>query len=306
MKEIITYQHCPACSSVAISKVLDCKDYTVSQQIFEVWKCSSCTLQFTQNVPSIDSIASYYKSAEYISHSNTQKGIINRLYHLVRNVTLSTKLSLVKKASGKDTGYLLDVGAGTGAFAHKMQNAGWSVIGLEPDETARTTALNSYGISLENLDRLPALTANVYDVITLWHVLEHVHDLHGSLKNFNMLLKADGVLIIAVPNYCSHDATVYENCWAAYDVPRHLYHFAPKSMEVLMDAHGFEVQQMKPMWFDSFYVSLLSEKYKGGNVFRGLWNGLVSNIKTLSDKKCCSSITYIIRKKPIQHRPVNP
>ena len=298
MSDLIIYKQCPACKSAAISKVFTCKDHTVTQQVFEVWKCSSCTLRFTQSVPDASHIAPYYQSADYVSHSDTKKGLVNRVYHLVRNYTLGVKRTLIKKVTGKPTGALLDIGAGTGAFAHTMQKAGWQVTGLEPDEIARANALSNYQLSLDTLEKLPSLPSSSYDVITMWHVLEHVHDLHGYLRIMHNILKADATLVIAVPNYTSYDATVYDNCWAAYDVPRHLYHFSPKSMEVLLQAHGFRLEQMKPMWFDSFYVSMLSEKYRGnhGNIFRAFWNGLISNIKTMSDTKCCSSVIYIIKK----------
>ena len=299
MSEIITYNQCPVCRSVAISKVFSCKDHTVSGEVFDVWKCTSCTLRFTQNVPDTAHIAPYYQSADYVSHSDTKKGVVNRAYHLVRTYTLLNKRSLVQEVTGKKSGTLLDVGAGTGAFAHTMQKAGWSVTGLEPDETARANAAANYQITLDTNEKLPTLSSNSYDAITMWHVLEHVHDLHGYLNQFNRILKTDGTLLIAVPNYTSYDAGKYDNCWAAYDVPRHLYHFSPKSMEVLLNSHGFVLQQIKPMWFDSFYVSMLSEKQRRnqGNILRAFWNGLVSNLKTLKDGKCCSSLIYIISKE---------
>ncbi len=298
MSERINYTECPSCQSVAITKVFSCKDNTVSQEIFEVWKCAGCTIRFTQNAPAVEHMGHYYQSADYVSHSNTKKGLVNRIYHLVRNRTLNKKLELIKHVTCKTTGTLLDVGAGTGAFAHTMQQAGWQVIGLEPDALARENALKNYGLPLETLDSLPSLPATSFDVITLWHVLEHVHDLHGYLRNFHKLLNKEGVLMIAVPNYCSYDAEVYQNCWAAYDVPRHLYHFSPKSIKVLLQAHGFNVEQLKPMWFDSFYVSMLSEKYmlKHGNLVRAFWKGLRSNMKALRHKDKCSSIIYIIKR----------
>ena len=146
--------------------------------------------------------------------------------------------------------------------------------------------------------KLILLSAGSFDVITLWHVLEHVHDLHGYLASFHRLLKHDGVLVIAVPNYTSYDAKVYKDVWAAYDVPRHLYHFSPKSMEILLKTHGFKLEQIKPMWFDSFYVSMLSEKYKNGNgnIIKAFYHGLVTDVKTLFNKKACSSVIYIVKK----------
>jgi 2-polyprenyl-3-methyl-5-hydroxy-6-metoxy-1,4-benzoquinol methylase len=295
----IYYNHCICCGSAAINRVFECKDYTVSNEYFEIWKCNTCTFRFTQNVPDETAIAFYYRSSEYISHSDTKKGLINRLYHWVRNFTLTTKLNLVREMTGLKHGVLLDVGAGTGAFASTMQQAGWNVTGLEPDETARANALRNYKLQLEELTNLNALDPETFDAITLWHVLEHVHDLHGYLEKFSTVLKPAGRLIIAVPNYTSYDAGLYKQYWAAYDVPRHLYHFSPQSMQVLLDQKGFVVETTLPMWFDSFYVSLLSEKYSHGkeSFTNAARIGLLSNIKAFFNKKRCSSLIYIARKK---------
>jgi len=299
MVSTIKYNKCLCCGSAAINKVLDCKDYTVSQELFEVWACTACTFRFTQNVPVEADIHRYYQSSDYISHSNTKAGLINKLYHYVRNITLKTKQQLLVKATGLKQGVLLDIGAGTGAFAYTMQQAGWQVTGLEPDDTARANAQKDYDLQLQDLSNLHRLENNTFDVITLWHVLEHVHELHQYLEKFYTLLKSDGRLIVAVPNYTSHDASVYKKYWAAYDVPRHLYHFSPKSIEILLKEKSFAVEVIKPMWFDSFYVSMLSEKYKNGknNLPGALWTGLVSNIKTVLNTKKCSSIIYVIKKK---------
>jgi ubiquinone/menaquinone biosynthesis C-methylase UbiE len=216
----------------------------------------------------------------------------------VRNHTLKSKRDLVKDVTNKEQGDLLDIGAGTGAFANIMQRWGWNIKGLEPDEIARQNALTNYKLSLENPEKLYDFPADTFDALTMWHVLEHVHDLHGYLQTFQKILRKDGKLIIAVPNYTSNDAKAYAEYWAAYDVPRHLYHFSPASMKVLLESEGFALQQVKPMWFDSFYVSMLSEKYKNGsNLIKAFWNGLSSNIKAISDKRRCSSIIYIAEKK---------
>jgi 2-polyprenyl-3-methyl-5-hydroxy-6-metoxy-1,4-benzoquinol methylase len=295
----ITYDSCMCCGSNAITKVLECKDHTVSKEEFEIWECSNCTFRFTQNVPDEASIGAYYQSAEYVSHSDTKQGIINRLYHIVRNYTLQSKRNLVQKVVGLKNGNLLDVGAGTGAFAHTMLQAGWKITGLEPDTTARANALLNYDLKLSELTNLHQLESNSFDAITMWHVLEHVHDLHGYLETYLRILKPDGRLIIAVPNYTSYDAAVYKEYWAAYDVPRHLYHFSPASMQTLLEQKGFLLETVKPMWFDSFYVSMLSEKYRNGkeNFVRAVWVGIISNLKAVFNIRRCSSVIYVIRKK---------
>jgi 2-polyprenyl-3-methyl-5-hydroxy-6-metoxy-1,4-benzoquinol methylase len=290
---------CLCCGSAAIGKALTCKDYTVSNEKFEIWECHNCTSRFTQDAPAANEIGKYYQSSAYVSHSDTKQGFINSLYHFVRNFTLKTKRNLVKKVTGLKTGALLDVGAGTGAFANEMQQSGWNVTALEPDTVARENALRNHGLHLQQLEQLQHLHGHSFDAITLWHVLEHVHDLHGYLEKFLEILKLNGRLIVAVPNYTSYDASTYKEYWAAYDVPRHLYHFSPKSIEVLLEQKGFVLEAVKPMWFDSFYVSMLSEKYKGGksNLLRAIWVGLKSNFKAVADTKRCSSVIYIIRKK---------
>lgn len=297
MSDKITYTSCPACNSGDISPALKVKDYTVSKEIFDIWECHSCSLRFTQDVPGPASIGKYYQSEAYVSHSDTKKGLINRLYHLVRSYTLQSKRKLVNRLSGLKTGALLDVGAGTGAFAAAMQQSGWQVTGLEPDDTARNNALRQHGLSLQSLENLYQLPAQQFDVITMWHVLEHVHDLQGYLNTYRNILKPGGTLIIAVPNYTSFDAQKYDSCWAAYDVPRHLYHFSPKSMETLLSLHGFEITKHQPMWFDSFYVSMLSEQYCKGKqgLLPAFLTGWRSNSKAASHPEKCSSIIYIAK-----------
>ncbi len=299
----ILYQQCPLCYSTGIAPVLRVKDYTVSGEVFGVWHCGNCTARFTQEVPPGDAIGRYYQAEAYVSHTDTKKGFVNRAYHIVRNYTLQAKRALVQKAAGLKQGTLLDVGAGTGAFAATMQQAGWAVTGLEPDETARANARTQHNMDLANPDNLFALPANSFDAITLWHVLEHVHELHRYLDTFNTLLKPNGVLVIAVPNYTSYDAAIYQEHWAAYDVPRHLYHFSPQSMAVLAQQHGFDITAHKPMWFDSFYVAMLSEQYKNGkgNLINAVWNGLLSNLNALADRKKCSSVIYVLTPRPPLH-----
>lgn len=299
MGQFISYAQCPCCGNAAIVKILSVKDFTVSNEYFDIWHCHNCTLRFTQKIPDITSIGLYYQSAAYVSHSDTHEGLVNRFYHFVRNYTLRLKRKLVQTITAKQKGIILDIGAGTGAFAHTMQSAGWKITGLEPDATARQNALQKYSLQLQTPETLYRLQSKQFDAITLWHVLEHVHDLHQYLETFHRILKDDGKLMIAVPNYTSYDATVYGEYWAAYDVPRHLYHFSPKSIEVLAGLKGFTVKGHVPMIFDSFYVSLLSEQYKNGknNLISAFWNGLLSNLKMWGDKKKCSSVIYVLEKK---------
>lgn len=293
---LVYYQDCPFCHSQDIHPLLVAKDHTVSKENFEIWHCGHCTNRFTQSIPDLHHIAPYYRAESYVSHTDTNKGLINQLYHWVRSYTLGNKRRLIKNISGLKEGSLLDIGAGTGAFAHTMAAAGWKVTALEPDPVARENAANKYGLQLRASEEMYTLPEASFDVITLWHVLEHVHDLHGYFERFKQLLKPHGQLVIAVPNYTSKDATIYGQHWAAWDVPRHLYHFSPKGLQQLAHLKGFDIKEMKPMWFDAFYVSMLSEQYKTGksNLLAAFWNGLRSNLRALGDQRKCSSVIYIL------------
>jgi SAM-dependent methyltransferase len=291
---MIQYQHCPVCASNDIYEVLQAIDHTVSREQFPVWQCRNCTLRFTQSVPGSEDIGPYYQSGDYISHSDTKKGVINNLYHLVRNITLRQKKKQIIRHTGLTSGSLLDVGCGTGSFLSVMQQAGWRVHGLEPDENARNLARQK-GLHVNPVEHLYELSPASFNAITLWHVLEHVHELHPYMDQLRKLLNENGVLFVAVPNYTSNDAAHYRETWAAYDVPRHLYHFSPVSMNKLLSLHRLSVVEILPMWFDSFYVSMLSEKYRNGNIISALMQGALSNLKTIGNKRRCSSLIYVIK-----------
>ena len=252
MSKFIHYNSCPVCGANTISQVLSVKDFTASQEVFPILECAMCTLRFTQDVPAQEEISRYYRSDDYISHTNTSKGIINSLYQVVRKRTMMGKRKLVQQFTGIEKGKILDVGSGIGTFAHEMQTAGWDVTGLEPDEGARAVAQKQYGLQLQGVESFYQFGAGTFDAITLWHVLEHVHDLHPYVQQLKNIIKNTGKIFIAVPNYTSTDAAVYKEFWAAYDVPRHLYHFSPRAINVLMEKNGLNVEAYKPMWYDSF------------------------------------------------------
>jgi SAM-dependent methyltransferase len=294
----VHYSQCPVCSGTSISPLLTTRDHTVSGEEFTIWQCADCTLRFTQDVPDEVAIGPYYKAEAYISHTNTSRGLINNLYQKVRNLTMKQKASTIASETGLSTGRLLDVGCGTGAFLNAMKREGWQITGLEPDADARRVARELYRIEPLEASSLYDLPEGSFDAITLWHVLEHVHDLHGYVTQLRKLLKPTGKLFIAVPNYHSADAETYRINWAAYDVPRHLYHFTPKAISTLMDLHGLRVAAKKPMWFDSFYISMLSSQYKNGktNWIGATLAGLGSNLAALRNRDRCSSLTYIIER----------
>jgi len=294
-----TQVNCPLCNSSQTRYHISCKDHLVSDETFDLVQCTDCGLVFTQNAPKPDEIGRYYESLNYISHSDTKKGLTARLYHLARQVMLPAKRKTVQNFTGKTTGTLLDYGSGTGYFIRHMADYGWETQGIEIDKGAREYAKEWTHLPVDSPETLAALPDNHFDVITLWHVLEHVHDLTGTLSQFNRILKNGGHLVIALPNYTSTDAQHYKENWAAYDVPRHLWHFAPKTVKTILSDNGFQLDALKPLPLDAFYISMLSEKYQGHSLalFRGIIHGFQSWLKSLRDQERSSSLTYIAVKK---------
>jgi 2-polyprenyl-3-methyl-5-hydroxy-6-metoxy-1,4-benzoquinol methylase/predicted RNA-binding Zn-ribbon protein involved in translation (DUF1610 family) len=289
---------CPSCHGAHIHSIRHCIDYYATKETFEVYRCEDCGFTFTQGAPVEAEIGKYYASPDYISHSDTDKGLMNRLYHKVRERMLQKKALLVEKESGKRRGLLLDIGTGTGYFPHKMEEREWDVEAIETNEQARKFAKEHFNIDVMPPKTLYELPDHAYDAITLWHVLEHLEHLDETWQRLSDLLKDKGALIIAVPNCSSYDAKIYKDKWAAYDVPRHLWHFTPKTIQQYAERYGFHLDKIYPMPYDAYYVSMLSEKgMKHYCAFlRGLINGFRSQIHSLFNKKLSSSIIYIFRK----------
>ena len=271
---------------------LTVKDYTVSKETFGLYRDGKYDMLITFPKPSQDELSKYYESEDYISHSNKKKGLFSFLYQIVRGFTLKNKLNIIQHFH-VEKGTLLDIGAGTGHFLDLAQKNKWIVTGIEPNRGARTMA-SEKGISF--VDTIQSVPDNSFDVITMWHVLEHVYDLDEQIKELKRVLKPDGVLVIAVPNFRSFDAKYYKRFWAAYDVPRHLWHFSKKSIKLLFQEKQMKVVEMIPMKWDAFYVSLLSDKYKKGymNFFKAIYVGLKSNYKA-KKRFQYSSLIYIIK-----------
>ena len=267
------------------------KDHFKSGETFNLVLDATRDYLITSPQPSLESLESYYESEDYISHSDRQKGLVPFLYNSVKKWALKNKIQLVTRLS-KNKGSLLDIGAGTGAFCEIAKAKGWDVSGVEPNEKARAFAKQK---NIDLLESINDFKEQQFDVITLWHVLEHLPDLEQTILKIEALLKPNGILIIAVPNYKSFDATHYKEFWAAYDVPRHLWHFSQKSMQLLF-SKKLSLTKTKPMIFDSFYVSLLSEKYKTGNTFsiKALFVGFWSNVKAIRSKEY-SSLIYCFK-----------
>lgn len=286
---------CPDCNGEHFAAFHTCRDYTVSGELFTLAKCKRCHMVITLEPPAPEQIGSYYKSENYVSHSDTNKGLFFRLYHIARRWMLGTKRRLIEQQSGKTAGQLLDWGCGTGYFADAMQRAGWQVQGIEADQDARNYARQKFNLSVIAPQEVARLPEKRYDCISFWHVLEHLHDLKGTLTAISRLLAPGGIVVIALPNHQSYDAWYYGRYWAAWDVPRHLWHFAPHNIERLMAANGFSLRAKQTMPFDPFYVALLSEKYRQKRLgfINGMLEGFISLLKGYADVNRSSSIIYV-------------
>ena len=269
------------------------RDYSVSKEIFELHHNPEYDLLITFPKPTLEKLSSYYESEDYISHTDGKRSLFERLYHLIKNIALKNKVKLINAQSEK--GKILDIGAGTGDFLVVAKNDGWQTTGIEPSSKAKKIALNK-GVNFAA--NLSDLESHSFDVITMWHVLEHVPNLDEYIIELKRLVRPTGTIIIAVPNFKSFDAEYYGRFWAAYDVPRHIWHFSKIAIDKLFAEKEMKLVEVLPMKFDSFYVSLLSEKYKTGkmNFIKAFFVGLKSNHSAKQTKEYSSHI-YIIKNK---------
>lgn len=285
---------CPLCEHSRFRNHLITTDFLVSNESFALSKCENCELVFTNPRPTEAEIAGYYQSEEYISHSNQGNTVVNTIYRFARTFTLRHKVNLVKKINNPQS--LLDIGCGTGHFINVCLRQGIQVSGVEPDTGARDLAMAN-GLTVHRaLEELN--DPQQYDMVTMWHVLEHVHDLKGTLNHISKILKPkNGRLLIAVPNLKSWDAQYYKEYWAGYDVPRHLYHFSPQTLERLLSQNGYKKVDVYPQKLDAYYVSMLSEKYqKTSNIyFKALKSGMMSNNKAKKDNMY-SSLIHVFKR----------
>jgi len=271
------------------------KDHSVSSEEFELLVNEEFGFLETHPQPSLEKLPEYYKSEDYISHTDTKRNLFEKAYHIVRNISLKRKLRLINSLSLEEKN-LLDIGCGTGDFLQIAKQNNWIVSGIEPNDEARKIANSKTNNSVYNTEQLLKFPKHSFDVITLWHVLEHLPNLEEHVSILKSFLKENGSLVIAVPNYKSYDAHYYKNFWAAFDVPRHLWHFNQESVSKLFLKENMKVIKTLPMKFDSYYVSLLSEKYKSGwmNIFNAFRIGFTSNIKAKRSGEY-SSLIYIIK-----------
>ena len=267
-------------------------DHSVSGETFELQYDENLDMLFTFPKPNAQQLPKYYESEDYISHTDGKRTLFEKTYQFIKNIALANKLKLINNCAPKK-GNLLDVGAGTGDFLLTAKNNGWNTIGFEPNSKAKEMAQKK-GINFT--EKTADLQDNSFDVITMWHVLEHVLDLEIQIKELKRLVKKDGTIIVAVPNFNSFDAKYYNEFWAAFDAPRHLWHFSKTAIEKLFRKENVKLVSIKPMKFDSYYVSLLSEKYKTGkmNFLKAFLVGFHSNWYAKKNKEY-SSLIYILK-----------
>ncbi|MHC1777407.1 MAG: class I SAM-dependent methyltransferase [Lentimicrobium sp.] len=294
--QISAPENCLICDNKAFTTVLNVKDYFLTGEEFAIYKCSECGLLITRPMPELAKLGAYYASEKYLSHSNEQKDLLSKVYHFVRNYTHKRKYKLLKKHSSGNS--VLDIGCATGEFLHYCSSHGMQTTGVEPNDKARFIAQSRLRLEVATEPEIDGLESDSFDFITMWHVLEHVPDLNRRMKDIYRLLKDDGFAFIALPNHASYDASHYYRFWAAWDVPRHLFHFDRKSLTALASKHGFKVVSALPMLFDSYYVSLLSEKYMKGksSYVKAFLRGFISNSKARTGTGEYSSLIYVLRK----------
>jgi SAM-dependent methyltransferase len=295
---MINYIICPLCSSTNTGLHLRTCDHFLSKEAFELYRCSECEFVFTQNHPDENEIGKYYDSDAYISHNDSATDLPSRLYRFSRSIMLKKKRKNVIRITGLKRGTLLDIGSGTGHFLSVMKDAGWNVKGIEINEKARTNSASLLNLDILSPDRIFTLPPGTYDCITMWHVLEHFQEPFSFATEILRLLKPGGICITALPNCNSFDAQHYSEFWAAFDVPRHLWHFTPSSFKVFTEKTGFDLKRIRRMPLDVFYISTLSEKYKGSGFtfIRGMIKGAIFSILSFFNKKRSSSIIYYLSK----------
>lgn len=293
-KELIEINDCPVCSSGAITEYIDTKDFFFTQEDFSLTQCNDCSFVFTNPIP--NNLNKYYETPDYLSHNTGSNGILGGLYSIIRNINIKRKYKLITNYCS--TGAILDIGCGTGELLGYFAKRNWTVTGVEPHTSAREFAINNQNINVLDENKLEELEPRSFDVISMWHVLEHVPDLHSRLEQLNHLLKENGTIIIALPNLDSPDSKKYKQYWSALDVPRHLYHFTQKTFNNLISKHNMKLIHSEPMLFDSYYVSLLSEKYLKNPFYlpAAIYNGFLSNLKAKKFNNY-SSMIFVVKKQ---------
>jgi SAM-dependent methyltransferase len=294
---MVVHSTCPLCDSGNISFFLKCTDNLVSGDKFDLYRCPDCNFIFTQGYPDEGEIGTFYDSADYISHEDNAHGMINSIYRKARDLMLFRKRKMIEKRTGMTKGRLLDIGCGTGHFAGMMQRSGWIVKGIEKNKKAREFGRSRFGLNIIEPEKLSTLPEKGFDCITLWHVLEHLHDPFKFAREIKRLLNPKGFVIIALPNSASSDSSYYKENWAAFDVPRHLWHFDMSTFRKFCERTGFTIVSLRRLPLDVFYISILSERNIGASFpfVKGLVKGSLFALKSLFKIPDSSSLVFFLR-----------
>lgn len=287
---------CINCDCQDFTSVFSLRDYFYTEETFTIQQCTNCGLRITNPRPEEKALSAYYKTENYLSHSDRNETLFDKMYHFIQKYNLNYKRKLIEKFH--TSGRIIDIGCGTGAFLGQFDKSRWIRQGFEPDAETREIAKTTYDIEVNDISVLSNLVDIKAEVITLWHVLEHITTINEELEKIKSLLADNGILVIAVPMSNSYDANYYGKYWAAYDAPRHLYHFTKGTIEQLLTKHGFTLVEKYPMRFDAFYISLLSEKYKKTSfpLLRAIVQGLTSNLAAKTENGTYSSMIFVFRK----------
>lgn len=294
--EMIRHNNCPLCKAAETDPFLTCTDHLVSGEKFQLFKCRNCGFTFTNDYPGESDSVRYYESDDYISHTDSGKTLFEKIYRQARNIMLSGKKKIVSKATGLAAGKILDIGCGTGHFLNTMKQSGWQPCGIEINRKARESAIENFNIEVIHPSEISTLQANSFDSVSMWHVLEHLHNPEKWFIEIKRLLKPGGKLFVALPNCLSFDALHYGSEWAAWDVPRHLWHFSPATFKLFAQKAGFRITGTKVLPFDVYYISILSEKHKGSAFpsLNGMVKGLFFSLSSLFKPGRSSSLVYVL------------
>ncbi len=292
---MITITKCQICNNKVFEPLFSTKDYFFTGETFSVSQCAECGFVFTNPIPDKDKISEYYKTDKYLSHDTSGNGLMGNLYKVIRGFNLKNKSRLISKYKAK--GRILDIGSGTGEFLNYMKKKQYEVMGIEPEQKARDFAIDNYGLDIKDGSFITKLPDKKFDLISMWHVLEHVYDINSRLKQIYELLYKDGFLINALPMIDSPDSKKFGKYWAGLDVPRHLHHFSSSTFGLLAQNNGFDIIDKYPMKFDAYFLSLLSHQAKKNMLapIRGFFDGFIANL--LADKnKNYSSMIFVLKK----------
>ncbi len=292
-------EKCPICGTPGPAQFTSAKDWLVTGSHFNILRCRSCMFTFTQDYPDESESGRYYESAEYISHTDSKRTFIEKIYQVARNYMLGRKVRLVSSVTGKKHGSLLDIGSGTGHFLNSMKLAGWEVTGIEISDNARSYSVSKFSLTVLKPTEFEKIASGSIDCITLWHVAEHLHDLDGYFSDIKRVLKTGGVIIIALPNSESYDAFYYGSDWAAWDVPRHLWHFNPASFRIFAKNKGLRLIKIRPLPLDVFYIAILSERNRGKRfpAVKGIIKGFLFYVHCIFRREFSSSLVYILKRE---------